>query len=137
MKLLCDLGLLKVILNTYAQKSSEKERLIDIFLLFTVFVFLAVVGNYIVLGEFPYNAFLGAIFCCLGIFSATLALRLRISRLEKKSDGQKKIPQSKRSSILSKTPRTAHQKQSNTRHTKIFHHKIESNKMKDKDKKAC
>ena len=94
MKLLCDLGLLKVILNTYAQKSSEKERLIDIFLLFTVFVFLAVVANYIVLGEFPYNAFLGAIFCCLGIFSATLALRLRISRLEKQSDGQKKIPQS-------------------------------------------
>ena len=82
MKLLCDLGLLKVILNAYAQKSSEKERLIDIFLLFTVFVFLAVVGNYIVLGEFPYNAFLGAIFCCLGIFSATLALRVRISSLE-------------------------------------------------------
>ena len=94
MKLLCDLSLWRVILKTYAQKSSEKERLIDNFLLFTVFVFLAVVANYIVLGEFPYNAFLGAIFCCLGIFSATLALRLRISRLEKKSDGQKKIPQS-------------------------------------------
>ena len=94
MKLLCDLSLWRVILKTYAQKSSQKERLIDNFLLFTVFVFLAVVANYIVLGEFPYNAFLGAIFCCLGIFSATLALRLRISRLEKKSDGQKKIPQS-------------------------------------------
>ena len=99
MKLLCDLGLLKVILNTYAQKSSEKERLIDIFLLFTVFVFLAVVGNYIVLGEFPYNAFLGAIFCCLGIFSATLALRVRISSLERKSDGQKKTPQNVVSSM--------------------------------------
>ena len=93
MKLLCDLSLLRVILKTYAQKSSEKERLIDNFLLFTVFVFLAVVANYIVLGEFPYNAFLGAIFCCLGIFSATLALRVRISRLERKSDGQKKTPQ--------------------------------------------
>ena len=99
MKLLCDLGLLKVILNAYAQKSSEKERLIDIFLLFTVFVFLAVVGNYIVLGEFPYNAFLGAIFCCLGIFSATLALRVRISSLERKSDGQKKTPQNVISSM--------------------------------------
>ena len=99
MKLLCDLSLLKVILNTYAQKSSEKERLIDIFLLFTVFVFLAVVGNYIVLGEFPYNAFLGAIFCCLGIFSATLALRVRISSLERKSDGQKKTPQNVVSSM--------------------------------------
>ena len=99
MKVLVDLGLLKVILNTYAQKSSEKERLIDIFLLFTVFVFLAVVGNYIVLGEFPYNAFLGAIFCCLGIFSATLALRVRISSLERKSDGQKKTPQNVVSSM--------------------------------------
>ena len=55
----------------------------------------------------------------------------------KQQEQEKKIPQSKRSSIPSKTPRTAHQKQSNTRHTKIFHHKIESNKMKDKDKKAC
>ena len=99
MKLLCDLSLWRVILKTYAQKSSEKERLIDNFLLFTVFVFLAVVGNYIVLGEFPYNAFLGAIFCCLGIFSATLALRVRISSLERKSDGQKKTPQNVVSSM--------------------------------------
>lgn len=93
MNLLCDLSLFRAIANTYAQKSSEKERLIDHFLLFTVVVFLAVVGNYIVFGDFPYNAFLGAIFCCLGIFSSTLALRMRISKLERKAGEQKKPPQ--------------------------------------------
>ena len=99
MNLLCDLSLFRAIAKTYAQRSSEKERLIDHFLLFTVVVFLAVVGNYIVFGDFPYNAFLGAIFCCLGIFSATLALRVRISSLERKSDGQKKTPQNVVSSM--------------------------------------
>ena len=48
-------------------KSSEKERLIDIFLLFTVFVF-SLWWETIVLGEFSYNAFHGLIFVAWAFF---------------------------------------------------------------------
>jgi hypothetical protein len=93
-----DFELLRVIAETYSKKATIYERLIDNFLLFVCLVLVLIILNFFINGPFPFNAFLGAVYCCLGMFATTLALRIRVSYAEKqmkqtgnKSDIQKKV----------------------------------------------
>ena len=100
MKKILDRHLIQVVLSSYHTKATNLIRLIDNFICFVVFIFLIILCNFFILGSFPFNAFLGAIYCCLGMFASTLALRLRISNAEKHFDGKKDIPKHKKKTIM-------------------------------------
>ena len=53
-------------------------------------------------GPFPFNAFLGSLYCCLGVIATTIALRLRVSYAEEqiKQTGNKNEIQKRRRSTM-------------------------------------
>lgn len=80
--------------NDYLEELTPRQKLIDIFLCFLVslgilqFVFAVIIGNY------PFNGFLGGFISCVGQFVLTVSLRLQYSSKNNDTERQKSVQDS-------------------------------------------
>ena len=74
----------KVLYANYLKTTSQRTKLIDLFIAFNLALAVLQVVYMKVAGSFPYNAFLAGFFCTLG--TATLSSCLRMSIESKKAE---------------------------------------------------
>jgi|EP00945_MAST-04E_sp_MAST-4E-sp1_P004264 oligosaccharyltransferase complex subunit epsilon len=68
----------------YNGRTSNKQRLIDRFLVFLLAVGTIQCVYCAISGAYPFNAFLGSVFCSFGLFACTLSLRMQTDAANKK-----------------------------------------------------
>jgi oligosaccharyltransferase complex subunit epsilon len=74
---------IKILYTSYVKTTSERAKLIDIFIAFNlVLAFIQFVYRRI-FGDFSYNSFIGGIYCTIGMATLTSSLRMALD-LKKK-----------------------------------------------------
>ncbi|KAJ4987385.1 DAD family protein [Stagonosporopsis vannaccii] len=71
--------------NRYVQKTSQRTKLLDSFMLFLVVVGALQFLYVVLVGNFPFNAFLSGFSACVGQFVLTASLRIQTNP-ENKAD---------------------------------------------------
>jgi hypothetical protein len=69
--------------NNYKSSNSEKLRLIDIFIVFSGFIFIVQVIYAGIIGLYPMNSFLSGIIACIGTMTLLVNLRMHVNLNEK------------------------------------------------------
>lgn len=75
---------IQVSYKSYIDTLTPRLKLVDIFLVFLVFVALVQFVFAVVLGNFPFNAFLGGFISTVGQFVLTVSLRLQTAQQNQK-----------------------------------------------------
>lgn len=66
------------VLRAYGEKVPAKLKAIDLFLCYVLFTGCAQFAYALIVGSFPFNAFLAGFLSCVGVFVLTVSLRMQI-----------------------------------------------------------
>ena len=66
-------------LQKYQQETKPRVKLIDNFCIFALFVFAVQLSYGVVFSREPFDSFIAGVFCSLGLFAMTIALRIQLT----------------------------------------------------------
>lgn len=69
------------------KKSPARVKIIDGFLVYALATAAVQFGYMMLVGTFPFNAFLAGFFSCVGFFSLTVCLRMQVDPVNKEFSG--------------------------------------------------
>ncbi|KAG7191348.1 Dolichyl-diphosphooligosaccharide-protein glycosyltransferase subunit dad1 [Scheffersomyces spartinae] len=88
---------LKITFNDYFHTLTPRLKLIDTFLAFLVALGILQFVYVVLIGNFPFNAFLGGFCSCVGQFVLTVSLRLHLKESMLEENNESDTPDSKKS----------------------------------------
>ncbi|EEB06346.1 oligosaccharyltransferase epsilon subunit [Schizosaccharomyces japonicus yFS275] len=71
-------GALSTLFNVYAKKTDPFIKLLDVFLVFLVFIGVVQFGYVVLVGTYPFNSFLSGFIAAVGQFVLTVSFRSQL-----------------------------------------------------------